>query len=191
MYNEKLIPLLDDLEDKDIEIAGGSTVGMVLSITNSLIKYICNLTINKKKYENVQNDVLKIKKEAEELKIKVLKIIDKDKEILEKILLAYKERKENIEKYINTCKEATEYCIEVTESALETLQLADRISKVGNKMLSSDFEICKLYSYAAIKARIVNVNINLNSIEDQEYNNMVKNKYTKILEEAKNIYSNF
>ena len=191
MYNEKLIPLLDDLEDKDIEIAGGSTVGMVLSITNSLIKYICNLTINKKKYENVKNDVLNIKKEAKKLKIKVLKIIDKDKEILEKILLAYKDRKENMEKYNATCKEATEYCLEVTESALETLKLADRISKVGNKMLSSDFEICKIYSYAAIKASIVNVDINLGSIEDEIYNKSIKDKYVKILEEAKNIYSNF
>ena len=191
MYNEKLIPLLDDLEDKDIEIAGGSTVGMILSITNSLIKYICNLTINKKKYENVQNDVLRIEKEAEKLKINVLKIIDKDKEILEKILLAYKDRKENMEKYINTCKEATEYCLEVTECALETLQLADRISKVGNKMLSSDFEICKIYSFAAIKASIVNVDINLGSIEDEIYNKSIKDKYVKILEEAKNIYSNF
>ena len=191
MYNEKLIPLLDDLEDKDIEIAGGSTIGMVLGITNSLINYICNLTINKKKYEIVQNDVLCIKKEAEELKIKVLNIIDKDKEILEKILIAYRDRKENMEKYVDACKEATEYCIKVTEMALETLKLADRISKVGNKMLSSDFEICKIYSFAAIKASIVNVDINLSSIEDQEYNNIVKNKYTKILEEAKNIYSNF
>lgn len=191
MYNEKLIPLLDDLENKEIEIAGGSTIGMVLGITNSLINYICNLTINKKKYEIVQNEVLNIKEEAKKLKEKVLKTIDKDKEVLEKILIAYKDRKENMNKYITICKEATEYCLDVTEKALETLKLAERISKVGNKMLSSDFEICKIYSLAAIKASIVNVEINLSSIEDQEYINIVKNKYTKILVEAKNIYSNF
>ena len=77
----------------------------------------------------------------------------------------------------------------VTESALETLKLADRISKVGNKMLSSDFEICKIYSFAAIKASIVNVDINLSSLEDEEYNIIIKQKYTKILEEAKKIFS--
>ena len=48
MYNEKLNPILNDLENKDIEIAGGSVVGMVLSTINSLIKYIANLTVDKK-----------------------------------------------------------------------------------------------------------------------------------------------
>ena len=187
MYAEKLNPLLNDLENKEIEIAGGSTIGMILGITNSLINYICNLTINKKNYENVQNDVLKIKQEAEELKNKVLKIIDGDKYILEKILSAYKMRKENNEIYINTCKEAVEFCMDVTNSALCTLKLAKKISEVGNKMLSSDFEICKIYSFAAIKASIVNVDINLKSIEDEKYKNEIKNKYLNILEEAKNI----
>ena len=52
LYNEKIRPILDDLENPEIELAGGSAVGMVLSITDSLISYICNLTIGKKKYEN-------------------------------------------------------------------------------------------------------------------------------------------
>ena len=148
MYGEKLNSLLDDLEDKEIEIAGGSTVGMVLGITNSLIIYICNLTINKKNYENVQEEVLNIKQEAYKLKNKALKIVDSDKEILEKILNAYKLRKENQELYINTCKEAAEFCLGATNDALNTLKLAKEISNVGNKMLSSDFEICKfLYNY--------------------------------------------
>ena len=34
MYNKKLKPILEDLESKDIEIAGGSVVGMVLSEIN-------------------------------------------------------------------------------------------------------------------------------------------------------------
>ena len=44
MYNEKLNPILADLENKEVEIAGGSVVGMVLSTINSLIIYISNLT---------------------------------------------------------------------------------------------------------------------------------------------------
>lgn len=79
LYNEKIRPILDDLENPEIELAGGSAVGMVLSITDSLISYICNLTIGKKKYENVQDEVIKIKKEAEVLREKALKVIDEDR----------------------------------------------------------------------------------------------------------------
>ena len=122
MYNEKLKPILSDLENKDTEIAGGSVVGMVLSITNSLIQYICNLTIGKKKYLSVQDEVLAIKADAENLKLDVLEAIDKDKEVLEDILKAYKLRKEEPLQLEESEKEAVKFCIEVTEKALETLK---------------------------------------------------------------------
>ena len=86
MYNEKLKPILEDLENKDIEIAGGSVVGMALSQINSLIKYICNLTIGKKKYENVQNEVISIKDEAESLKRQVANYKKRYRNILEEAL---------------------------------------------------------------------------------------------------------
>ena len=182
MYKEKLEPILEDIENKNIEIAGGSVVGMVLSELNSLIKYICNLTIGKKKYQDVEDDVLSIKKEAEKLKNEVLEIIDKA--ILEEILNSYKQRKENPEKYNETNKLAVEFCVKVTEKALQTLKLTDSISKVGNKMLSSDFKICGFYGFASVEASIVNIQINLDSIQDEEYKTNITKQYLKIYEEA-------
>ena len=179
MYQEKLIPILEDLENKEIELAGGSTVGMVLSITNSLINYICNLTIGKKKYENVEDKVIKIKEEAEELKRQALNVIDKDKEVLEKILKAYKLRKENPEELENANKEAVLFCVEVMKKAIETLELVKRLEKVGNKMLASDFEICKIYACSSIKASIVNIEVNLNSIKDEEFKENMRKVYKK------------
>ena len=184
MYNEKLEPILEDLENKEIEIAGGSVVGMVLSELNSLIKYICNLTIGKKKYADVEEEVIKIKEEAENLKKEVLQIIDKDKEVLEKILSSYKTRKEEPEKYQETNKQAVEFCMKVTEKALETLKLTNKISKIGNQMLSSDFKICSYYGMASVEASIVNVKINLESIEDEQYKFETKLKYLKIHSDA-------
>ena len=188
-YNEMLKPVLDDLESKEVEIAGGSAVGMILSITNSLIGYICNLTIGKKNYESVQEEVVNIKKEVDELKKEALIIIDKDKEVLEKILGGYKIRKENPEEFERINKEAVIFCLDVTKNAFETLKLADRISKVGNRMLSSDFEICKDYAFASIKASIVNVKINLKSIQNEEFKNDIEKRYNEIYEEAKKIIS--
>lgn len=181
MYQEKLLPILDDLENKEIELAGGSTVGMVLAITNSLMNYICNLTIGKKKYKDVEDEVVKIKEEAEELKKQVLDVIDKDKEVLEKILEAYKVRKENPEDLESANKEAVLFCIEVAKKAVETLKLAKRLEKVGNKMLASDFEISKIYACAAIKASIVNIEVNLNCIKDEEFKEKMKKVYEKII----------
>lgn len=190
MYNEKLKPILSDLENKDIEIAGGAVVGMILSITNSLIEYICNLSLGKKNYLSVQDEVIKIKDDAEKLKLEVLDAIDKDKQVLEKILKAYKLRKEEPNKLEKAEKEAVIFCIEVTKKAVETLKLADRISKVGNKMLASDFKISKYYAFASVEASIVNVKINLDSIEDEQFKAENEAIYTKLYEEAKTIKEN-
>lgn len=186
-YNDKLKPILGDLENKEIELAGGSVVGMVLSITNSLINYICNLTIGKKRYEEVQEEVLKIRQEAELLRDETLDMIDKDKEVLEKILISYKCRKEKPNEFEQTNKKAVEFCVEVTKKALETVELVKRISKVGNRMLASDFEICRIYAIASVRASIVNIEVNLKSIEDERFKKEIKDIYLKNYEEARNL----
>lgn len=183
MYYEKMIPILSDIENRDLEIAGGSVVGIVLSTINSLITYISNLTIGKKKYEDVQDKVKDILLQAKSLKEKSLKAIDKDKEILEEILEAYKLRKENIQNYQQVCKKAVDFCMEVVDIANETLKLSDEISKVGNRMLASDFKICKYYSIASVQSAMENVYINLKSIEDEEYTKQIEDECKDILEE--------
>lgn len=189
MYYEKLIPILSDLESKDVEVAGGSVVPMVLSIINALIDYICNLTKDKKNYQNVKEEVLKIKEECEELRRNTLKAIDQDEKILKEILAAYKKRNEEPEMLDEVSKKSAEFCIEVTENALNTLKLAKRISQVGNRMLSSDFKICTMYAYTSVEASIENVKINVASIKDEVYKNEIIKKYEKLYEEAKNIYN--
>lgn len=185
MYGEKINLILKDIEDKNVEIAGGSVIGIVLATINSLVKYIANLTLGKKKYANVQEEIKNILKQAEFLKNVSLNLIDADKQVLEELLQSYKLKNENNDNYIKICKKTVEFCLEVVGLAFKTLSLSDDISKIGNKMLESDFKICKYYSYASIQSAIVNVDINLEPIQDEEYKIEVKNKCNEILERSK------
>ena len=185
LYNEKIRPILDDLENPEIELAGGSAVGMVLSITDSLICYICNLTIGKKKYENVQDEVIEIKKEAGVLKKRALEVIDEDRVVLDKLVKAFKIRKEEPEKLEEASKESVLFCNMVMEDSLETLKLVSRLEKVGNRMLESDFKICKKYAFSSIESSIVNIDINLKYVEDEKFKNKIVKNYTEKLNEAK------
>ena len=90
MYYEGIEPFLTNLEDKNVGVAGGAVVAMVLSSLNSLIIYISNLTIGKKKYADVEDKVKAIFDEANNLKAKTLQMIDGDKLVLDRILDAYK-----------------------------------------------------------------------------------------------------
>ena len=189
MYYEKLMPILSDLESKDTEIAGGSMVSMVLSIVDALIDYICNLTKDKKSYENVRDEVIKIKLESEELRKKSLEAIDQDEKILKEILEGYKKRKEEPEKLEEICKKSAEFCLSVTENAVKTLKLAKRISEIGNRMLSSDFKICKMYAYTSVEAGIENVKINVDSVKDEKFRIDMTKKYEELYIQAKELYN--
>ncbi len=185
MYKEKLLPILEDIEDNKTEVAGGAVVGIILSEVNSLVKYICNLTIGKKKYLNVENEVIKIKERAEDLKEKSLQVIDKDSKILEEVLKFYKIREEQPNEYEAANKKAVEFCIDVTRLAFETLKNVKEISAIGNKMLKSDFKICSYYAFSSIESSIVNIQINLDSVNDETYKKEIQKEYMNILEEAK------
>lgn len=183
MYGEKIEDILLDIERTEVHLAGGSTVGIVLSIVNSLIIYIANLTIEKKKYEEVRSQVESILKEAEEIKRKSIAVIDKDKIILDKILLAYKIKKDYETKYQNVLKEAVNFCMDVLNIAFETYNLSKKINEVGNKLLESDFKICKYYAYASVKSAVENVKVNLYEIKDKDYKDLTEKKYKQILQE--------
>ncbi len=182
MYGEKIESILEDIEDKNIEIAGGSVVGIVLSTVNSLITYIANLTLNKKKYEDVQDNVEEVLKRAKLLKKRSVQAIDKDKEILENLLKLYKIKSKYPEEYQNACKNASDFCMQVLYIANDTYNLASEISKVGNKMMASDFKICKYYALASIHSAIENVYINVKEINDDRYKSEIQNKCKIILE---------
>ena len=182
MYAEKFESLLSDIENKDIHLAGGSVIGMVLSIVNSLIRYIANLTVGKKNYENVQKQIDEVLKKAYILRSEASEIIDKDSIILDGILCTYRNRKQNEQKYQECLKDAVEFCINVLEVALKTFNLTKSIEEIGNKMLESDFKICRYYSQASIMASIENIKINLKDIEDIDYKKKVEIKYNKVLD---------
>lgn len=184
MYKEKLVPLLDDITNKEVEIAGGSVVGQVIAITNSLIQYICNLTIGKEKYKSVEKEVINIKNQAEHLKKEALDILENDKEILIALLETYKIKNENSLKFEEINKNAVSFCINVTKIALKTLELTNKVSKVGNKMLASDFDISNYYAFASVEASIVNVKINLKSINDESFKEYSIKQCNKLYSEA-------
>lgn len=187
MYFEGIEPYLKNLEDKNIGIAGGSVVAMAMSSINSLIIYICNLTIGKKKYMEVEDKVSEILSEANSLKAKTLQFIDEDKAILDKILEAYKNRMENPNYYYKACKDGVDFCMDVLETSVSILQLAEKISIYGNRMLSSDFQICAHFGIASVKSSIVNIKINLIEELEEEYTENINRKCQNLLNEAMDI----
>lgn len=185
VYKDTSIEMfLDDLENSDVQMGGGSLIGYNLASVCSLICYIANLTIGKKRYIDVEDETKEILGRAQELKEYSLSLIDEDKKMLEEILATYKLRNENKEEYENVCLRAVDFSFETLEKSIEVLKLTKDISKIGNLMLASDFEISAYMSYSCVEASVTNIKINLLNIEDENYSEKMKNKYLNKLEDA-------
>lgn len=182
MYKDQdICKFCSDLQDKQVNMGGGSLIALNIATINSLIQYIANLTIGKQKYQQNEFEVMQILDASKKIQEIMLNSIDRDSEILKKILDTYKQRKIDRVAYINACKEATDFGVFVLEKSYDTLCLVNKISKIGNTNLVSDFEIAMYYSDASVKASITNIKINLKSIDDDKYKEDTYQKCKDIL----------
>lgn len=188
MYKDQdICRFCSDLQNKQINMGGGSLIALNIATINSLIQYIGNLTVGKQKYQANELEVMSILDSSKKIQEVMLNSIDKDSEILKKILDAYKKRKEDSIAYINACKEATDFGVFVLEKSFDTLCLVNKISKIGNTNLASDFEIAMYYADASVKSSITNIKINLKSIDDAEYRKDIIEKCKNILNSCKEL----
>ena len=80
----------DILEAKKPTPGGGSALALVCELAIDLGLMVGNFTINKKGYEEVQEEVLSYMDTLQELKKTANELIDKDGEAYAKVVTAYK-----------------------------------------------------------------------------------------------------
>ena len=183
MYAQKSIEeFLDDLSSSNSIPGGGSAAALSGALNAAVVSFIANLTIGKKKYEEVEAEAKEILAESEELKKEMLLMIDQDSRILSNILDSYKAGDQ--EKVKSVCQDAVEFSMDMTKKAVRLMRLSLEISEIGNRMLASDFEVAAYIGDAAVGSAIANVKINLKSLDDKEYKENIKKEYLKLKDES-------
>ena len=186
MYaRESLNKFLNDLGSESSTPGGGSAAALAGALTASVVAFIANLTIGKKKYKDVEEEAEEILEEALQLKEGFLQMIDEDSDLLKKILAGYRQGDQN--EISQVCKQAVVFSLKMTEECFRLLGLALHISIIGNRMLTSDFEVAAYLGEAAVNSAIANVKINLGSIKDEEFVNRVREQYQFLAEKAARI----
>ncbi len=179
MYSKKSIDeFLNDLSSKNSIPGGGSAAALSGALNAAVVSFISNLTIGKEKYADVEGKAKEILEKSSALQKEMLEMIDKDSEILSDILDGYKSG--NQEKVKEICRDAVGFSMDMTRKAVELMNLTLSISKIGNRMLKSDFEVAAYIGDAAVNSAIANVKINLGSVDDKEFVNEVKEEYTML-----------
>ena len=162
---------------------GGSASAIAGSMGAGLVSMVANLTLGRKKYADVADTVEKMRSEAEALRRHLLALADADSDAYGKVMSAFKmskdtpEQKELRSKAIQEgLKGAAEVPFKVAEAAVAVRRLAGEISAIGNPNAHSDAEVAQALAVAAFKGAAANVAINLDSIKDEGFVNVMKDR---------------
>jgi len=182
---------LEKLSSNEPAPGGGSAAALAGSIAASLGCMVANLTIGKKKYEEVEEEMKNLKVKLEEYRDKFLQLMEEDAEAFNEVIDALKlpksteeEKKARNEKIQEKTKKATLVPLQIAKDALEVMELSGVTIEKGYKMAKSDAAISLVMAKAAVDGGLYNVKINLPSIKDEDFLRDINSQIEKIEGEA-------
>lgn len=185
-YKETIKEFVESVSSEAPSPGGGSVAGLIGALAGALNSMVYSLTIGKKSYEALDEDIKSMIKEFQEKSIKftnsALEMMEDDRKEFLKLMDSYKLPKEtDEEKKIRTLtiKENTKKAmmppLNLARQCMDFYENLNIMSKYGNKMLLSDLGMSAILLHCTIESSIMNVKVNLNSLrEDKEFFNEIK-----------------
>ena len=155
---------------------GGSVAALNGALAASLTEMVANLTVGKKGYDAVEEEMKELAGKAAQLRNKLTAAIDQDADAYTEVMAAYKlpkateeEKALRKQKIQHAIKHAALVPLEVARDALAVIDLAGKAIRKGNKNAASDGAVAAMNARTAALAAISNVKINLSSIKDHAF----------------------
>ena len=165
---------LNKVAGSDPVPGGGSIAALNGALASALAAMVANLTIGKKKYAEVQEDMQAIAQEAERLMGDFTADIDRDSDAYDRVFACFKMPKETDEEKAArsaAIQEATKYAaqvpLEVARRACALMPLIAEVALKGNQNAVTDACVAMMSARNAVLAALLNVRINLSSLKDQ------------------------
>ena len=154
---------------------GGSTAALAGALGAALTAMVCELTVGKKQFAEVKEDVLAVQAQASQLQKRFLDVMDRDTDAFLVVSNAFAmpkatdeekaARSAAIQKGLEGCT-ATPF--EMMELAAETIQLTESLLGRFNTASASDLGVGALSLRTAVQGAWLNVLINIGSLKNKE-----------------------
>jgi len=172
----KIDGFLSELASNSPAPGGGSVAALSGALGAALSSMVCNLTVGKEKYANVQDEIKNVLKNSEKLRNELTKLIDEDTEAFNDVMKAFKMPKETEEQKKKRSqaiqagyKIAANVPLKTAKTCASILDVAMVVAEKGNKNSITDAAVSALMAKAGVQSAILNVKINLGSIKDEQF----------------------
>lgn len=164
---------LDDLASSSPTPGGGGAAALSGAMGAALISMVCNLTIGREKYAEVEGEMKNILAKSEALRQRLTELMSEDIEAFDQVMAAYRMPKNSDEEKAARsqaiqagAKEATLVPLAIAEACADVIELGRPTAELGNLNAISDAAAGVLCAQAGLKSAALNVFVNLKIIKD-------------------------
>ncbi len=188
---------LDHLASATPTPGGGAAAALAGAQGAALISMVCNLTVGKKKYADVKEEMTAVLGRSEALRVTLTELIDRDAAAFDRVSEAYRLPKgSDEEKAIRRAaiqealKGAEAVPMETVAACLEVIRLAIVAAQKGNKNVVSDAAVGGIMGHAGLLGAADNVRINLSLIKDETFVRQERARLEAYIQQAETAMKN-
>ncbi|KAF0195042.1 MAG: glutamate formiminotransferase / formiminotetrahydrofolate cyclodeaminase [Bacillota bacterium] len=186
--------VMDSLAASTPAPGGGTAAALAGVMAASLVQMVVNLTLGRKKYQQVQETMQELLVRASELRGQLSELATEDARAYEEVMQAYKFPKATPEE-VSTRNQAIERALHgaatvplrTAQAAMQVLDLTAQVAEAGNNNALTDAGVASLLAHAAIQAALYNVRVNITMLNPrptwaEEMENTVNALETRAIE---------
>ena len=148
---------------------GGGASALAAAIGVSLGDMVGELTVGKKKYANVEEEIQSLMARAQALRIRFLELVDADAAAFAPLAKAYgipKEDPNRAQIMEEALKTACSVPMDIMRACAEAIDIIEEFAAKGSRLAVSDAGCGAILCKAAMQAAALNVFINTKSMKD-------------------------
>ena len=199
--DKSCVEFVSALAGKDPVPGGGGAAALTGALGMALGHMVGSLTVGKKKYADVEADVIALMSEAAKLQEELLALVGRDAEVFEPLSKAYglpretEEEKAHKQRVMEAAlKEACAVPLDIMRACCKAIELHQEFAAKGSAIAISDVGCGVICCKAALRAASLNVFINTAAMKERDYAENINREANELLEKynalAEEIYEN-
>ncbi len=172
MLDKSLREFTELLASKAPVPGGGGASALVGAVGIALGDMVGELTVGKKKYADVEEDMRSLMARAQDLRVRLLACVDRDAEAFEPLSRAYGIPKDDPtrDEIMESClRDAAAVPLEILDLCCEAIELQRAFAAKGSALAVSDAATGVVFCWSAMYGAAVNVKVNTKAMKDREY----------------------
>ena len=182
---------LDVLSSKEPVPGGGGASALAGALGNALGQMVANLTIGKKKYAQVEEEIKELAERMKGIKGQFTALADQDAKVFAPLAKCYslpsgteEEKAYKAEVMEARLLDASLVPMEIMEKASEMLEIMDILADKGSRMAVSDVGVGVQFIRTALLGAVMNVYINTKSMKNREKAEEMNEKAERLIKEG-------